>query len=149
MWLPLLICISSKYKISTLDHCNCWSLVITTGMKVGRIPAIAWSPIQQDIVVASIFHCILQPVDQGLSLIRWQDQCVLKRFSFKLINNSLNLIKFCFVKQLLANNLVFGQNKLPTAKIVQDVTEVGSISINEVRSIFTGLCVESSRKHGM
>ena len=47
------------------------------------------------------------------------------------------------------NSLIIGDDKLPRAQIVQDIPEVGSISINEVGSILVRFCVKSSRKHGM
>ena len=58
MWLPCVFSISSKYIISTLDHRNCWSLVITTEVKVGSCPAIAGGSI-------TIQHWRCQ--DQGFS----------------------------------------------------------------------------------
>ena len=43
--LPWLLSISSKYVVSILDHCNCWSFVITTGVEVRGGPSIARSSV--------------------------------------------------------------------------------------------------------
>ena len=40
-------------------------------------------------------------------------------------------------------------NKLTRAQIIQDVTEVGSTSINKIRSILSRFCVKSTWKHGV
>ena len=42
---PRFFCIASKCAIFTLDHCQRWSPIVTTSVKVGRSPTITRSPI--------------------------------------------------------------------------------------------------------
>lgn len=60
--LPLRISISSKNAVPTLYHCNCWSLVITTRVKVGSIPTISRGFVEQDVVITQAVPRVLQPV---------------------------------------------------------------------------------------
>ena len=159
--MPTLLSISSKYVISTLDHCNCWSFVITTGVKVGRIPTISGSSVQQKLIAVGKARCILQPIHQSLPLTGRENHWILERLNysyrdwicwwrwFQLVYHSFDLIKFGLCQQFSANDLVIRDDKLPRAQIIQDVTEVGSVSINKVRSILTRFCFKSAWKHGV
>ena len=49
----------------------------------------------------------------------------------------------------MTNSLIIGDDKLPRAKIIQDVAEASSISIDEVGSILVRFCVKPSREHDM
>ena len=44
------------------------------------------------------------------------------------------MIKFCLGEKLLKNSFVLRHNKLASAKIIQDIPELSSVTINEVRS---------------
>ena len=159
--MPTLLSISSKYVISTLDHCNCWPFVITTGVKVGRSPTISGSSVQQKLIAVGKARCILQPIHQSLPLTGRENHWILERLHysyrdwicwwrwFQLVYHSFDLIKFGLCQQFSANDLVIRDDELPRAQIIQDVTEVGSVSINKVRSILTRFCFKSAWKHGV
>ena len=136
---------TSFRKSSTGDHCNCLPFVITTGVKVGRIPTISRDSVQQKLIAVGKAWCVLQPIHQSLPLTGRENHWILERLNysrdwicwrrwFQLVYHSFNLIKSGLCQQLSANDLVIRDDELPRAQIIQDVTEVGSISINEVRS---------------
>ena len=113
---PVLLCVASKYVISTLDNCHSRPFAVAARVKVGGSPAISGSAIYQGIVVASVCQGAFQPTYQGLALFCGQYCRTFKGTCFHLVDNALNLIKFSSVSNSLRMILSSGTTSCPVRR---------------------------------
>lgn len=136
-WFPWLWGVATKDVFSAFDQHKSRTFVITATMKVGRRATISWSSVQQ-----RTCRIRRQPwlkswlVGFILYYQRGAEETRRRRFFvFQLLNNTLNLIKLCLLKQFFEDYSVLRAEKLTVSEVVQNVpSSIITITRNECQS---------------